>query len=97
MNNKILIIIQTIILSSTLLFSQQEKLVVIDGLFAPSTRTRIAKQKNREADITFSKRVHREIYLKQKKNHSLYYPHKPNSIYKSMFSIIREGLLKQKS
>ena len=40
-------------------------------------------------------RYHR-LHLKQKQNHSLYYPLKPDSVFKSVFSIIRDAVLKTK-
>lgn len=65
-------------LSSTELSAQENK--VLDGIFiketAPTKRV-VPYTHIREADVTFYKRVWREIDLREKINHPLYYPTTP--------------------
>lgn len=48
----------------------------------------------READVMWSRRVWRNIDLKEKINHPLYYPTTPINDRKSMFEVLRDGALK---
>lgn len=60
-----------------------------------NTRTRRPVQyvHERETDIMWSKRVWRTLDLREKFNHPLYYPETPLNERKSLFDIIKQGLL----
>lgn len=60
-----------------------------------NTRTRRAVPftHERETDIMWSKRVWRTIDLREKFNHPLYYPESPLNDRKSLFDVIKQGLL----
>lgn len=72
---------------------------VLDGVFiketAPTRRV-IPYTHVREADVEYVKRVWREIDVKQKLNHPLYYPLKPikelGYIRMSLYDIIKQGI-----
>lgn len=60
-----------------------------------NTRTRHATPYvyERETDIMWSKRVWRTLDLREKFNHPLYYPESPINDRKSLFDIIKQGLM----
>jgi len=68
---------------------------VLDGIYVPEharTRKVIAYTPLREADVMWTKRVWRNIDLKEKINHPLYYPLEEKSTYKSLFQVIQDGI-----
>ena len=68
---------------------------VLDGIYVPEharTRKVIAYTPLREADVMWTKRIWRNIDLKEKINHPLYYPLEPKSTYKSLFQVIQDGI-----
>lgn len=68
---------------------------VLDGIYIPEhsrTRKVIAYTPLREADVMWTKRIWRNIDLKEKINHPLYYPLEDKSTYKSLFRVIQEGI-----
>lgn len=74
---------------------QAQTSTVLDGIYirehTPNRRV-IPYPHLREADVMWLKRVWREIDLRQKMNHTLYYPTKPTQGRKSMFSVIEQAL-----
>jgi len=69
---------------------------VLDGAYVKEhnpTRKKAPDASLREADVLWSKRVWREIDLRQKMNLSLFYPEEPLASRKSLFDIIRHCLL----
>jgi gliding motility associated protien GldN len=69
---------------------------ILDGAYVRE----VNQQKNvikypylREADVMYVARIWQEIDLKQKMNHPFYYPTMPIRDRKSLFDVIRDGLL----
>ncbi|MBK7271033.1 MAG: gliding motility protein GldN [Flavobacteriales bacterium] len=69
---------------------------VLDGAYIKEhTKTKrvVPYTHIREADVMYARRVWREIDMREKINHPLYYPITPISDRKSLFDVIRQGLL----
>ena len=69
---------------------------VLDGAYIKEhTKTKrvVPYAHIREADVMWARRVWREIDLREKINHPLYYPVTPISDRKSLFDVIRQALL----
>lgn len=69
---------------------------VLDGAYIKEhTRTKrvVPYTHIREADVMWARRVWRQIDLREKINHPLYYPTTPTTDRKSLFDVIRQGLL----
>ncbi len=78
-------------------FSQEGTSTVLDGVYVKENtpnRKVIPYTPLREADVQFSKRIWRELDLKQKKNHPLYYPLQPAQGKRSLFDVIKDGVIK---
>ncbi|MEO8590204.1 MAG: gliding motility protein GldN [Flavobacteriales bacterium] len=73
---------------------------VLDGAYIhehTQTRRAVPYPHLREADVMFAQRVWRTIDLREKINHPLYFPIEPAEGRKSLFDVIRDGLLKDGS
>jgi gliding motility associated protien GldN len=57
------------------------------------TRKPVPYAYEREADIMWSKRVWRTIDVREKFNHPIYFPETPTNDRKSLFDVIKDGLL----
>src|SRR3954470_4147743 len=71
-----------------------------DGVYTKeNTRTRraIPYAHLREADVMWSKRIWRVIDLREKINHTLYYPDVPILDRKSLFDVIKDAAMKDGS
>lgn len=69
---------------------------VLDGIYRPEhtlERRVIPYAPLREADIMWLKRVWRRIDLREKINHSMYFPEKPAQGRKSLFDVIKDAIL----
>jgi gliding motility associated protien GldN len=69
---------------------------VLDGAYIKEhTRTKrvVPYTYIREADVMWARRVWRTIDLREKMNHPLYYPTEPINDRKSLFDVIRQGLM----
>ncbi len=69
---------------------------VLDGAYIKEhTRTKrvVPYTYIREADVMWARRVWRTIDLREKLNHPLYYPTEPINDRKSLFDVIRQGLM----
>ncbi len=69
---------------------------VLDGAYIKEhTKTKrvVPYTHIREADVMWARRVWRQIDLKEKLNHPLFYPTSPTTDRKSLFDVIRQGLL----
>lgn len=88
----------SILFTMTLGFGlQAQESTVLDGVYVRENtpnRKVVPYTALREADVFFSKRVWREIDLKQKINHPLYFPLKPAQGKKSMFDVIKDAVTK---
>ena len=68
---------------------------VLDGVYIPEhvpTRKVIPYTPLREADVMWTTRIWRQIDLREKINHPLYYPTEAKSNYKSLFNVIKDGI-----
>ena len=68
-----------------------------DGIYTKentANRRPIPYTSLREADVMWSRRVWRQINLKEKINHPLYYPTTPILDRKSLFDVLKDGALK---
>jgi gliding motility associated protien GldN len=69
---------------------------VLDGAYIKEhTKTKrvVPYTHIREADVMWARRVWRQIDLKEKINHPLFYPTEPTTDRKSLFDVIKQGLL----
>ncbi|MBK8340950.1 MAG: hypothetical protein IPK99_13545 [Flavobacteriales bacterium] len=69
---------------------------VLDGAYIKEhTKTKrvVPYTHIREADVMYARRVWRELDMREKINHPLYYPTTPISDRKSLFDVIRQALL----
>ncbi|MCB9170958.1 MAG: gliding motility protein GldN [Flavobacteriales bacterium] len=69
---------------------------VLDGAYIKEhTKTKrvVPYTHIREADVMWARRVWRTIDLREKMNHPLYYPTEPINDRKSLFDVIKQGLL----
>jgi gliding motility associated protien GldN len=69
---------------------------VLDGAYVPEhnpTRRVVPYPHLRQADVMWRKRVWQVIDVRQKVNHSLYYPLDEIADRKSLFDVIRQGLI----
>ena len=69
---------------------------VLDGAYIKEhTKTKrvVPYTHIREADVMWARRVWRTIDLREKMNHPFYYPTEPINDRKSLFDVIRQGLL----
>lgn len=73
---------------------------VLDGAYIKEhtpTRRAVPYVHLREADVLFAKRVWRTIDLREKMNHPLYFPVEPTNGRRSLWDVIRDALLKERS
>jgi gliding motility associated protien GldN len=69
---------------------------VLDGAYIKEhTKTKrvVPYTHIREADVMWARRVWRQIDLKEKINHPLFYPTTPTTDRKSLFDVIKQGLI----
>ena len=69
---------------------------VLDGIYQPEhtlERRVIPYSPLREADVMWLRRVWRRVDLREKINHPLYFPEKPEQGRKSLFDVIKESIL----
>jgi gliding motility associated protien GldN len=69
---------------------------VLDGIYQPEhtlERRVIPYAPLREADVMWLRRVWRRIDLREKTNHPIYYPEKPEQGRMSLFDVIKEAIL----
>ncbi|MBK6829705.1 MAG: hypothetical protein IPG92_02680 [Flavobacteriales bacterium] len=69
---------------------------VLDGAYInehTNTKRVVPYTHIREADVMWARRVWRTIDLREKMNHPFYYPTEPINDRKSLFDVIRQGLL----
>lgn len=95
MKIKIVSVIIILFLSSMLGFAQDGVQTVLDGAYVREhnpTRKVIAYPNLREADVMWARRMWQIIDLKQKINHSLYFPTEEIEGRKCLFDVIRIGL-----
>ncbi|MEQ9186200.1 MAG: gliding motility protein GldN [Cryomorphaceae bacterium] len=69
---------------------------VLDGIYRPEhtlERRVIPYAPLREADVMWLQRVWRRLDLREKINHSMYYPEKPAQGRKSLFDVIKDAIM----
>ncbi len=92
---KSVLVLSVLVLASTISTAQES--TVLDGVYIKENtpNRRVTPYPSlREADVMWSKRIWREIDLKQKVNHPFYYPLKPSQGKKSLFDVIKDGVIK---
>lgn len=80
---------------SLMMAGQTMAQTVLDGVYIKENtpkRKVIPYAPLREADVVWSKRVWRIIDLREKINHSLYYPEKPANERKSMMDVVKSAI-----
>lgn len=80
--------------------SQDGVQTVLDGAYVREhnpTRKVIAYPNLREADVMWARRIWQVIDIRQKLNHTLYFPLDPLEGRKSLFDVIKIGLLEEES
>jgi hypothetical protein len=88
------------LLISLSLYSAGVAQTVLDGAYIREhtlTRRAVPYVPLREADVMYATRVWREIDLREKINHPLYFPKEPAQGRKSLFDVIREAVLQEGS
>jgi gliding motility associated protien GldN len=73
---------------------------VLDGVYVQEhipTKRVIQYTHLREADVIWAKRVWRTIDLREKQNHSLYFPMEPLSDRRSLWDVIKYGIIEEGS
>jgi gliding motility associated protien GldN len=92
---KIFSIIVVLFLFSEAMNGQQIQ-TVLDGAYVPEhniTRRVVPYPNLRQADVMWTRRIWQRIDLRQKMNHSLYFPLQEINDRKSLFALIRDGIL----
>ncbi len=87
-----------ILFSCSIIVSFAQESTVLDGVYVKENtphRKVVPYPHLREADVNWSKRIWRQIDLKQKMNHPLYYPEQPSQGKKSLFDVIKDGIMKE--
>lgn len=98
--NRVLLTLCFVVVSVMTFAQAQPNQTVLDGAYVKEhnpTRKVIAYPYLREADVMWAKRIWQVIDLKQKINHPLYFPTEAIENRKSLFDVIRIGLLEQGS
>lgn len=93
---KVTLIFTVVLFTFGLSTQQISAQTVLDGAYIKEhTKTKkiIQYPHLREADVMWSTRIWRTIELKQKINHPLFYPHREINDRKSLFQVIRDGLI----
>jgi gliding motility associated protien GldN len=88
-----LLVVSLVLLCSIPMFAQNK---VLDKPWIKEntpTRRVIPYTHVREADVMWHRRIWRTIELREKINHPLYYPIKPIQDRKSLFDVLKEGIL----
>ena len=92
----VILVLSIIVLPVSFIVAQESS--VLDGVYIREhtvNRRVIPYAPLREADVMWMKRVWREIDLKQKINHPLYYPEKPTQGRKNLFDVIKSALIEE--
>ncbi|MBP7407400.1 MAG: gliding motility protein GldN [Flavobacteriales bacterium] len=95
-NLKNLLMTMTLVVVALCAAPQAMAQTVLDGAYIKEhTKTKrvVPYTHIREADVMWARRVWRTIDLREKMNHPFYYPTEPINDRKSLFDVIRQGLL----
>ena len=95
-NLKNLLMTMTLVVVALCAAPQAKAQTVLDGAYIKEhTKTKrvVPYTHIREADVMWARRVWRTIDLREKMNHPFYYPTEPINDRKSLFDVIRQGLL----
>jgi gliding motility associated protien GldN len=95
-NLKNLLIATTLMVAAMMAAPTAMAQTVLDGAYIKEhTKTKrvVPYTHIREADVMWARRVWRTIDLREKVNHPLYFPTEPINDRKSLFDVIRQGLL----
>lgn len=91
-------ILIALLISTFIVDLKAQESTVLDGVYIREhtiNRKVIPYAHLREADVMWLRRIWREVDLRQKINHTMYYPEKPMQGRKNLFDVIKDAITKE--